>query len=140
MSLIFSLLNYFKPKQHLSTALRIVFHNQTSGLGMHGIMRASHVDHRIDEGEVRFTFIGLRKPPRLTPEVMNFIWAKAEEEGYVVHSIEKYAAVMEHVAAVSVTDVVSPSRLAAEKQAIQDQAPRKAAFLAHIPRPASLKA
>ena len=101
-------------KASVSKAFRVVFHNETKGLGMHGALRVSHIDHRIDYGIIRFTFMGLKKPPQLTPEIINFIWSSAEDCGYVVHALEKYSAVMEHVQAQSVTEVLSESRKRSE--------------------------
>lgn len=81
---------------------------------MHGLLRVSHADHRIEQGTVRFTFLGLKRPPQLTPRIMAFIWDKAHDAGYVVHSLDQYASVMDSVAAKSVQEVLSASRKRAE--------------------------
>ena len=116
-----SLRNFFffgrKAKQpKVSAGLKIVFHNDTRGLGMHGTLIASHVDHKLNNEPVRFTFVGMHEAPPLTPEMMEFIWYKAESAGFMVNRLATYGSVMDTVKASKISDVVSQDRLTAESR------------------------
>lgn len=106
--------NINKPK--VAANLQIVFHQDTRGLGMHGTLIASHVDHKLSNDPVRFTFVGMHEAPPLTPEMMEFIWYKAEAAGFMVTKLASYGSVMDSVKATKMSDVLSQDRIAAESR------------------------
>ncbi len=105
-----------KPQTTVSKNLRLVFHRDTRGLGMHGEIIATHADHNLNEAPVRFSFMGLQKAPQLTPEIMALIWEKAEAAGFIVHYMANYGTVMTDLAAEEMNDIVSQERLVAESR------------------------
>lgn len=105
-----------RPTTIIDPQLRIVFHRETRGMNMHGHITATHADHGIVEDLVRFTFMGLVEAPRLTPQIMQFIWERAEAAGFIVHDIASYGKVIDATAAIEVSDMLSPSRRAAESR------------------------
>lgn len=111
-----SFLSFLRPKTVLSKDLRIVFHRDARGLGMHGQIRATHADFNLDNDLVRFSFMGLQSPPALTPDVMAFIWERAEAAGFVVHNLANYGTVLENLAAADMKEVVSQERQEAESR------------------------
>ena len=100
----------------VSAGLRIVFHQDTRGFGQHGVIIATHVDHALNKEPVRFTFPGIHEAPALTPELIQYIWYKAEVQGFIVHSLAAYGTVMDSVKATKMADVLSQSRQDAESR------------------------
>ena len=100
----------------ISAGMRIVFHQDTRGFGQHGVIIATHVDHALNKEPVRFTFPGINEAPDLTPELIQYIWYKAEVEGFIVHSLKSYGSVMDSVKATKMSDVLSKPRQEAESR------------------------
>lgn len=93
--------------------IRVLFHRDTAGMQSHGAISASHVDYDLDNNPVRFSFLGMTTPPALTIETMEHIWQEAQSQGYMVHSLLSYGAVIEANPAEQVGDLIQ--RLAVNK-------------------------
>lgn len=103
--------------------LRIAFHKDANFYGTHGHIIATHVDHGLMDEEVRFVFLGVSKPPALTPHIVNFIWEEAKAKGFIPHSISSYGHVLRTHSSLNPRDIVSAERRAAEDQRATSSVP-----------------
>ena len=74
--------------------LEIAFHKQANHYGTHGVIIASHKDHRLNNQPVRFVFVGMSEPPAMTPRIIEYIWEEACAQGFVPTSIQSYGSVL----------------------------------------------
>lgn len=81
--------SFFKRKQQI-LELEIKFHKDTNLFGEHGAIVVSHVRQRLANVSVKFVFVGVSTPPKLTPSLLLYIWEEAKAQGYVPHHIDSY--------------------------------------------------
>lgn len=72
----------------------ILFHKDANPFGAHGYLRASSIEHGLQDTEIRFVFPGLSTPPVLTPRLMYFIWEEAQNAGFIPLSLTTYGLVL----------------------------------------------
>jgi len=70
--------------------MEIRFHKDANRFGEHGTLVASHVAQKIDNKPVRFVFVGMTTPPKLTLEIHHYIWEQAKAQGYIPHDLQTY--------------------------------------------------
>jgi hypothetical protein len=70
--------------------LEIRFHKEANRFGEHGTLVASHIRQGIDTKPVRFVFVGMATPPKLTLELHTYIWEQAKAQGYLPHDLQTY--------------------------------------------------
>ena len=81
--------SFFKRKSSVME-LEIKFHKEANLFGEHGSIVVSHVKQRLAGVAVKFVFVGVSTPPKLTPFLLTYIWEEAKSQGYVPHHIETY--------------------------------------------------
>lgn len=70
--------------------LEIRFDGEATPYGSHGRLVATSPKREIDHKEIDFVFIGLTIPPKITPDIINFIWEEARHQNYIIHHITEY--------------------------------------------------
>jgi hypothetical protein len=83
----------FGKKNKTTITAKVLFHKESNELPEHGSVYVDHVQNRLKNEPVRFSFVGI-EPPKLTPEVIAHIWDQAERQGYTVYSLRSYADVL----------------------------------------------
>lgn len=71
-------------------ALEVRFHKEANLFGEHGTMVVTHVKQNLIEKPVRFVFVGLSTPPKLTLDLHTYLWEEARAQGYVPHELQTY--------------------------------------------------
>lgn len=69
------------------------FWREAAAHGNHGTIVVNSRANGLKDAEVRFAFEGMTNPPKLTPQVLEYIWTQAAEQGYVPQYIASYAIV-----------------------------------------------
>lgn len=69
----------------------IAFHKDANGHTEHGSILASNRGLGLSNETVRFSFIGMYEPPLLDRDIMNYIWDRAEAQGYEPKQLRSYA-------------------------------------------------
>jgi hypothetical protein len=82
-----------KKKNKTTIDAKVLFHKESNDFPEHGSIYVDHVQHRLKNEPVRFSFVGIA-PPQMTPEVLAHIWDQAERQGYKVYKLRSYADVM----------------------------------------------
>lgn len=113
MSFIRNLARKYLGKSFEINDLVIAFHKEANLYGTHGHLRATHIDQNIKDAPVRFVFIGMTRPPELTPTILTYIWEEARAKGYVPHGIHSYGHAIDLKSA-KMDDIISPERRSAE--------------------------
>lgn len=70
--------------------LEIRFHKEANRFGEHGTLVATHIRQGIDKQPIRFVFVGMARPPKLTLELHTYIWEEAKAQGYIPHDLQTY--------------------------------------------------
>lgn len=70
--------------------LEIRFHKDANRFGEHGTLVASHIRQNLDKEPIRFVFLGMATPPKLTLELHSYICEEAKAQGYIPYDIQTY--------------------------------------------------
>jgi hypothetical protein len=70
--------------------LEVRFHKDANRFGEHGTLIGSHVRQGLDMEPIRFVFVGMATPPKLTLELHIYIWEEAIAQGYIPHDLQTY--------------------------------------------------
>jgi len=70
--------------------LPIKFYKDANPFGEHGKLVVSHIQHGLNNEPVSFVFAGLTVPPRMTVDLIGYIWDEAEHMGYMPHYVAQY--------------------------------------------------
>lgn len=76
--------------------IEIRFYKEAAPFPEVGLIEVSHRKHKLDHKVVRMAFVGLSKPPAVTPALMARIWNAALEQGYVPHQLVSYGAMIDN--------------------------------------------
>lgn len=68
----------------------VKFHKDANGHPEHGSLYVDHTQKGLKNEPIRFSF-GDVHPANMTPELLTYIFDKAECQGYVVHCLRSYA-------------------------------------------------
>ena len=63
--------------------LKVVFHKETNKYGTHGTINVSSMEQGLKDVNVRFLFMGMTRPPEMTPAIIYHLWHQAESQGYI---------------------------------------------------------
>ena len=88
--LIAAMFGYNADRVNPFDDMEVRFHKDANRFGEHGTLVASHVGQRIDNKPVRFVFVGMTTPPKLTLEIHHYIWEQAKAQGYIPHDLQTY--------------------------------------------------
>lgn len=67
------------------------FWREAAAHGNHGTIVVNSRANGLKDAEVRFAFEGMTHPPKLTPQVLEYIWDQAAEQSFVPQYIASYA-------------------------------------------------
>lgn len=79
--------------------LDIKFHIATNVFGEHGRLVATHFKKNVIEEPIPFVFPGITTPPPMTLSLFNYIWDRAQREGFVPHALLSYGNVIADIEA-----------------------------------------
>lgn len=96
--------------------LEIKFHKEANLYGRHGHLIASHKEQGLEGYPVRFVFVGVSRPPALTPRVMEYIWDEAKAQGYIPERLYSYDHILDVHEGLPAGCLVSQERRLAENQ------------------------
>lgn len=82
--------------KHKSYVPPVRFHREAAAHGNHGTIVVNSKEHGLQDARVRFAFEGMSTPPKLTPDVVAYIWDQAMEQGYCPVHIVAYLEVSFH--------------------------------------------
>ena len=70
--------------------LDVHFGEEAAEFGCHGTVVATSPKRGMMNQVIDFVFIGCSVPPPLTPDVLEFIWAIAKKQGYILSHVITY--------------------------------------------------
>lgn len=89
-----SMFSFLNRKHKPAFDLTVLFHKECNGIAEHGTFYADHIQFPQKREPVRFAFQNIDNAPELTPELLAYVWEKAEHAGYIVHGLRSYATVV----------------------------------------------
>lgn len=92
----------------------IEFHKDAAIYGSHGKINVSSKKDGLRDIPVHFVFVGLSTPPNLNSMVMDYIWEKAREKGFIAHSLAYYGTPLKSNVGLPARAMLSASRADAE--------------------------
>lgn len=94
--------------------MKILFHKDALQIGQHGAIVANSVEKRMKNTLVRFVFAGVSEAPKMSPELLGFIWEQAAIQGYEAIYLKSYGTNVSTRVSSDVAGAVSSSRRDAE--------------------------
>lgn len=70
------------------------FYREAAPHGSHGKIVVNSKQHELLDREVNFVFEGMTNPPKMSPQVLSYVWEQALEQGYMPQHITRYHHVM----------------------------------------------
>ena len=70
------------------------FYRDAAAHGSHGKIVVNSKQHDLLDREVSFVFEGMTNPPKMSPQVLQYVWEQALEQGYVPQHLVRYHHVM----------------------------------------------
>ena len=95
----------------------IKFHKDANEHGSHGKIVVTHRGKGLNKAPVSFVFLGLTTPPAINPMVLDYIWEKAYEQGFIPHEILHYGTPLKSHVGLSARQCLSNERRQAEDAA-----------------------
>lgn len=105
--------------------LHVVFHKETNKYGTHGTINVSSAEQGLKDVNVRFLFVGLARPPEMTPTILYHLWHQAESQGYIPNRLVSYGSVL------ATTTVPLQAIISAERRQQEAFATNSTRFGAH---------
>ena len=80
----------FFNKKKITMDVEVLFHTDSNLYGSHGEIVVTNKDHNYHNKVIRFVFKGMVNPPALTPQVLEYLFKRAEEAGYIPFEVMRY--------------------------------------------------